>query len=102
MANALANGGTHERVDRFANEMVKLMRKQLVIRGDFSRDYEGSPTAGSVKVPVRNTDVEIGEYNILTGKALTQSATTYLPILITKDYAINELLDRIRGTSSSR
>lgn len=102
MANALAGGGTHERQERYADQIVKLMRKQLVTRGDFSRDFEGSPVAGAVQVPVRNTDVSVGAYNILTGKALTQSATTYLPILITKDFAINELIDRIRSAISSR
>lgn len=69
------------------------MRPSLKIRNTFSRDYEGTPTAGAVKVPVRNTDVSIRDYDIKNGIALEQSATTYKNIPIDKDKAINELID---------
>ena len=69
------------------------MRPSLKIRNTFSRDYEGSPTAGAVKVPVRNTDVSIRDYDIKNGLSLEQSATTYKNIPIDKDKAINELID---------
>lgn len=41
MANALANHGTHQRQERYADTIVKLMRKEFNIRNEFSRDYEG-------------------------------------------------------------
>ena len=69
------------------------MRPSLKIRNTFSRDYEGTPTAGAVKVPVRNTDVSIRDYDIKDGLSLEQSATTYKNIPIDKDKAINELID---------
>lgn len=46
------------------------MRPSLKIRNTFSRDYEGTPTAGAVKVPVRNTDVSIRDYDIKNGLSL--------------------------------
>lgn len=93
MANAIATNGTHERQERYANSIVKLMRPMLKIRNTFSRDYEGKPTAGAVKVPVRNTDVKISDYDVKYGIALSQSATTYKNIPVDNHKAINELID---------
>ena len=93
MANAIATNGTHERQERYANSIVKLMRPMLKIRNTFSRDYEGRPTAGAVKVPVRNTDVKISDYDVKDGIALSQSATTYKNIPVDNHKAINELID---------
>jgi len=69
------------------------MRPSLKIRNTFSRDYEGTPTAGAVKVPVRNMEVEVSDYDVKNGTALSQSATNYKDILISKHKAINELID---------
>ena len=93
MANAIATNGTHERQERYANSIVKLMRPMLKIRNTFSRDYEGKPTAGAVKEPVRNTDVKISDYDVKDGIALSQSATTYKNIPVDNHKAINELID---------
>ena len=59
------------------------MRPSLKIRNTFNQDYVGSPTAGAVKVPVRNTDVSVRDYDIKNGIALEQSTTGYLDVLIT-------------------
>ena len=93
MANPIGLNGTHSRQERYADMIVQLFRKELVVRNEFSRDYEGDPVAGAVQVPVRNLDVEIGDYNVATGGALTQSATTFTPILITKNRYVNEIID---------
>ena len=93
MANAIGTNGTHERQERYANAIVKLMRPSLKIRSTFARDYEGNPVAGAVKVPVRNTDVAISNYDVKTGVALSQSATTYLNVPVDNHKAINELID---------
>jgi len=92
MANAIT-GGTHERQERYVDSIVPLYRKELNIRADFMTDYEGSPVAGAVKVPVRDTDVTVGNYNVATGGALSQSATTYLNIPVDTDIFVNELVD---------
>ena len=93
MANPIATNGTHNRQERYADSIVKLFRKQLVVRSEFSRDYEGSPVAGAVKVPVRTTDVALNNYDVVSGVSLTTSATTYLNIPVDNHKAINELID---------
>ena len=95
MANTvIGTNGTHERVERYNDAIVKLMRPSMKIRNTFSRDYIGSPVAGAVKVPVRNVDVVVSDYDVKNGASLTQSATTYKNIPIEHDKAINELIDR--------
>ena len=93
MANAIGTNGTLERQERFASAIVKLMRPALKIRNTFSRDYEGNPVSGAVKVPVRNTDVALTDYDVKSGVALSQSATTYLNIPVDNHKALNELID---------
>ena len=93
MANPIATNGTHYRQERYADSIVKLFRKNLVVRSEFMRDYEGSPVAGAVKVPVRATDVALANYDVASGVSLTQSATTYLNIPVDNHKAINELID---------
>ena len=72
--------------------IVPLMRKELNIRNEFSRDFEGSPVSGAVKVPV-SYDPTIAEYDVSTGADLTQSATTYLNVPVDNHFAINEIID---------
>ena len=93
MANPIGQNGTHYRTDKYADAIVKLMRPSMKIRNTFSRDYEGNPAFGAVKVQVRSLDVQVKDYDIKNGVALSQSATTYLDILVDKNKAINELID---------
>ena len=93
MANAIATNGTHKRQERYADTIVKLMRKEFNIRNEFSRDYEGDPTAGAVNVPTRNGDITLSDYDIQNGITLTQSATDYLQILVDGHKAFSELVD---------
>lgn len=55
--------------------------------------YEGSPKAGAVKVPVRDTEVTVADYNKKTGTAMTHGDTSFLTVNIDKDKAVNELID---------
>ena len=93
MANAIATNGTHKRQERYADTIVKLMRKQFNIRNEFSRDYEGSPVSGAVNVPTRNGDIVLSDYDIQNGITLTQSATDYLQVLVDGHKAFSELVD---------
>lgn len=94
MANTITPAnGTHLRQERYAKTIVELMRPYLRVRSLFTRDYEGDPKAGAVKVPVRNTDVAVQDYDVVAGADLTTSATTYLDIPVNKNKAINELID---------
>lgn len=93
MANPINKTGTHKSQEKYTNEIVPLMRQEFSIRNDFSRDYEGNPVVGAVKVPTRNGEVKLTDYDILHGVELSQSATDYIDILVNKEKAINELID---------
>lgn len=69
------------------------MRPSLKIRNTFSRDYEGNPVAGAVKVPKREMDVAVVDYDVKSGVELSQSATEYLNVPVDNHKAINELID---------
>jgi hypothetical protein len=94
-------GGTHELRERYATDIVKLLRKKLATVDNvvFMSDYEGNPKAGAVKVPVRDGEVITADYNILSGATLTQSATTYLTITIDNNKAVNELIDGFEASA---
>lgn len=93
MANSIQTNGTHNRQEKYARAIVELMRPALKIRNTFSRDYEGEPVSGAVKVPVRNMDPEIKDYDVKNGVDLGQSATDYINVPVDKHDAINELID---------
>ena len=93
MANAIATNGTHKRQERYADTIVKLMRKEFNIRNEFSRDYEGNPVSGAVNVPTRNGDITLSDYDILNGITMTQSATDFLQILVDGHKGFSELVD---------
>ena len=61
--------------------------------------YEGSPKAGAVKVPVRDTEVTVADYNKKTGTAMTHGDTSFLTVNIDKDKAVNELIDGFDAAS---
>ena len=50
------------------------------------------PTAGAVNIPIRDTEVAVSDYDIASGIAPTQSATTYLTVTLTNHKAVNELI----------
>ena len=93
MANPIGLNGTHYRQERYADAIKKLYRKPTFIRDWFNRDYEGNPTAGAVQVPVRDTDVSLSTYDVVSGISLGTSATTYEQVLIDGHKAFNELID---------
>lgn len=73
------------------------LRKTLITRDNyiFNTFYEGLPTSGAVKIPVRDGEVAVGDYNrtSATGKALTFGSTAYITAVLSKDVAVNELID---------
>ena len=83
----------HAKQDRYSDLVLKLARKVMVTVENFifSTDYEGSPTAGAVKIPTRATEVSVGDYNTVTGKAPVGGTTTYTTITIGNDKAVNEI-----------
>lgn len=100
MANTVTpTNGTHQRQERYIDMIVELMRPYLYIRNTFTTDYDGSPKAGAVKVPVRNIDVEVQDYDVVSGANLTTSATSYLNIPIDNNQVINELIDNYEAVA---
>jgi len=89
----LPTDGTHELVERYPATIKKLFRLKNNVRQFFGTDYEGDPKAGAVKVGVRDTEVTLAAYDVVTGVALTTGTTVYLTIPVNKNNAINELID---------
>ena len=89
----MPTGGTHTLQDRYSNLVLAKLRKTSIFTSLFNTRYEGTPTAGAVKIPVRDTEVSVGDYNIGSGGALGTSETTYETLNIDKDKYVNELID---------
>lgn len=87
------NGGTHDLQERYSSLVLAKLRKTSIIQALFNRRYEGQPTAGAVKIPVRDGEVKVGDYDIVSGGKLTTSTTTYMTLPIDKDRYVNELID---------
>lgn len=87
---------SHETQTRYSKLVDQKLRATLVTKDDFifSTAYEGDPSAGIVKIPVRDTEVEVKEYNKATGVEITEGGTTYFDLLIDQDEAVNELIDK--------
>ena len=91
----------HEAQVRYSKLVDLKLRATLVKKVSVicNNRYEGSPKAGSVKVPVRDTEVTVNDYNKQTGAELTGGDTTYLTVNIDKDKAVNEIIDGFDAAS---
>ena len=85
----------HELQTRYSDLILAKLRKELVLSdGDvFNNDYEGDPAAGIVKIPVRDTEVQVSDYDKANGISATNGSTAYIDFPITKDKAVNETID---------
>ena len=85
----------HESQVRYSKLIDIKLRNELVLKDGvvFNNRYEGDPKAGAVKIPVRDTEVEVNRYDRSKGAGLTESSTTYEDMLINQDEAVNELID---------
>lgn len=85
----------HSLQDRYSKLVDAKLRATLVTRDNliFNTRYEGSPKAGAVKIPVRDTEVAVEAYDKAKGMELKTGTTSYLTLPIDKDYAVNELID---------
>ena len=61
----------HANQERWSKLVDAKLRNQLVTRDNyiFNNRYEGDPKAGKVKIPVRDTEVSVKDYNKATGIA---------------------------------
>ena len=85
----------HEQQVRYSSLVDAKLRHTLVKKDGvfWNTRYEGSPKAGSVKIPVRDTEVSIQVYDKANGVEGTNGSTAYLQMNIDKDYAVNEIID---------
>ena len=85
----------HTAQERYSNLVDAKLRKTLVKKVGVicNNRYEGSPKAGAVKVPVRDTEVVVNDYDKQSGATKTHGDTTYLTVTINKDKAVNEIID---------
>ena len=85
----------HAQQERWSSLVDAKLRQTLVTRDNyiFNTNYEGTPKAGKVKIPVRDTEVTVKDYNKESGVDLDTGTTTYMDLDIDQDKAVNELID---------
>ena len=83
----------HELQERYSKLVLAKVRKTSIFSSLFNTRYEGTPTAGAVKIPVRDTEVAVGDYNRKDGGELNEGSTTYMTLAIDRDKYVNELVD---------
>ena len=85
----------HEHQERWSRLVLAKLRNELVLKDGvvFNNDYEGSPAAGNVKIPVRDEEVVVSDYDKANGIQGTHGSTAYENMPITKDKAANEIID---------
>lgn len=85
----------HTLQERYSNLVLAKLRASLVTKENviFNSNYEGSPSAGAVKIPVRDAEVVVSDYDKANGLSGATGATTYQTLAITKDRAVNEVID---------
>ncbi len=85
----------HEHQERWSSMVDAKLRQTLVTRDQhiFNSNYEGNPKAGKVKIPVRDTEVTVKDYDKAKGVDLESGTTSYIDLDIDRDKAVNELID---------
>lgn len=83
----------HTAQERYSSMVLQKLRKTAVFMHLFNSKYEGTPTAGAVKIPVRDTEVTVGDYDKQNGGNLSFGSTIYKTLNIDKDKYVNELID---------
>ena len=85
----------HESRVRYSELILAKLRKAAILKDGivFNNDYEGNPKAGLVKVPQRDTEVAVSDYDKANGIAPGTGTTVYVDMPINKDKAVNEIID---------
>lgn len=91
----------HVAQERYSKLVDKKLRATLVTKDNliFNTSYEGSPTGGKVKIPVRDTEVAVGDYDKAKGMELGAGSTTYIDLDLNHDKAVNEVIDNYDAAS---
>lgn len=91
----------HTSQERYSRLVLAKVRALLVLADGFvfNNDYEGDPTADAVRIPVRDDEVTVSDYDRANGISVSHGSTTYTTMLIDKDKAVNELIDKFDAAS---
>ena len=85
----------HEAQVRYSKLVDLKLRATLVKKVGVicNNRYEGSPKAGAVKIPVRDTEVAVSDYDKANGITAGTGGTAYETMTIDKDKGVNEIID---------
>lgn len=91
----------HTTQERYSSLVDEKLRNTLVTKDNliFNNRYEGDPKAGKVKIPVRDTEVEVKSYSKQNGATISQGSTSYFELDINIDEAVNEMIDGFDAVS---
>lgn len=85
---------TVNKAERYSDAVVAKLRKELVLKDGviFNNDYQGSPKAGAVNI--RNPgSISVVDYDPDTGATLARADSSWIKMVISKDKAVNVLID---------
>lgn len=59
----------HEKTERYSDLVLAKLRAENILKDGvvFNNDYEGDPKSGSVKIPKRDQEVAVGDYDPVNG-----------------------------------
>ena len=85
----------HNKMELYSSLVMAKLRAVNILKDGvvFNNDYEGEPQSGSVKIPRRDEECAVGDYNPVTGGDLSQGVTVYETLVINKDKFVNEMID---------
>lgn len=85
----------HTLQERYSDLVLAKLRASLVTKENviFNNSYEGDPKAGAVKIPTRDAEVVVSDYDKAKGLSGATGSTTYTTLTITQDKAVNEIID---------
>lgn len=85
----------HEAMTNYSNLVLAKIRQENILKTGviFNSDYEGDAASGLVKIPVRDEEVEVSDYDKANGIKGKIGSTSYENFVIDHDKAVNEIID---------
>lgn len=85
----------HEAMTNYSTLVLAKIRQENILKTGviFNSDYEGDAASGLVKIPVRDEEVEVSDYDKANGIKGKIGSTTYENFVIDHDKAVNEIID---------
>ena len=95
---------SHTLPERYSSLIDQAVQAQLVTKSGyiFNSNHEGkfgAVGASIVKIPVRSTNVVVGDYDKVNGMELNIGGTNYIDLPLNHDKAVNEMIDGYTAAS---